>query len=50
MSFSTDIRRKENQLSISYLKRFIRVDDEIRTQAKNELLAKKKESANMVAS
>ena len=32
------------------LKKFIRIEDEIRTRVKNELLAKQKTSANMVAS
>ena len=39
-----------NKVSLSDLKRFIRIEDEIKTQAKNELLAKQKVSANMVAS
>jgi len=32
------------------MKRLIRIEDEIRTRAKKELLAKQKASANMVAS
>jgi len=50
MSFSTDIRIRKKQVSLSDLKRFIRIEDEIRTRAKNELLANQKASANMVAS
>jgi len=50
MSFSTDIRRRKKQVLLSDLKRFIRIEDEIKTRAKNELLAKQKASANMVAS
>ena len=42
VSFSTDIRRKKKQMSLSNLKRFIRIEDEIRTRVKNELLAKQK--------
>ncbi|XP_020272194.1 LOW QUALITY PROTEIN: K(+) efflux antiporter 2, chloroplastic [Asparagus officinalis] len=49
MSFSTDIRRRKRQVTLSDLKRFIRIEDEIRTRTKNELLAKQKASANMVA-
>ena len=37
-------------MSLSDLKWFIQIEDEIRTRAKNELLAKQKVSANMVAS
>ena len=50
ISFSTDIRIRKKQVSLSDLKRFIRIEDEIRTRAKNELLTKQKASANMVAS
>jgi len=50
MSFSTDIHRRKKQVSLSDLKRFIRIKDEIKTRATNELLAKQKASANMVAS
>lgn len=50
MSLSTDIRRRKKKVSLFDLKRFIRIEDEIRTRAKNELLTKQKSSANMVAS
>ena len=35
-------------MSLFDLKRFIRIEDDIRTRAKNELLAKQKMPANMV--
>ena len=50
MSFSTDILKKKKEVSLSDLKTFIRIEDKIGTWAKNELLAKQKASANMVAS
>ena len=37
-------------MTLSDLKRFIQIEDEIKTRNKNELLAKQKTSANMVAS
>ena len=37
-------------MSLSDLKRFIQIDDKIRTRVKKELLVKQKASANMVAS
>ncbi|XP_020258518.1 uncharacterized protein LOC109834915 [Asparagus officinalis] len=49
MSFSTDIRRRKRQVTLSDLKRFIWIEDETRTRTKTELLAKQKASANMVA-
>ena len=36
-------------MTLSDLKRFIRIEDETRTRTKTELLAKQKASANMVA-
>ena len=50
MSFSIDICRRKKQVSLSDLKRFIWIEDEIRTRVKNKLFAKQKVSANMVAS
>ena len=50
MSFSTDIHRRKKHVSLSDQKRFIRIEDEIRTRVKNELHAKQKESINLVAS
>ena len=38
------------QVSLFDLKRFIQIEDEIRTRAKNEQLVKQKASANMMAS
>ncbi|XP_020258544.1 uncharacterized protein LOC109834945 [Asparagus officinalis] len=49
MSFSTDIRRRKRHVTLSDLKRFIRIEDEIRTRTKTEFLTKQKASANMVA-
>ena len=49
MTFSTGICRRKKQVSLSDLERFIRTESTIRTRAKNELLAKQKVSANMVA-
>jgi len=48
MSLSIEICRRKKQVLRYNLKRFIRSEDEFRTRAKNELLAKKKVSANMV--
>ena len=36
-------------MTLSDLKRFIRIEDETRTRTKTELLAKQKASANIVA-
>ncbi|XP_020243164.1 probable DNA replication complex GINS protein PSF3 [Asparagus officinalis] len=49
MPFSTNIQRRKGHVTLSDLKRFIRIEDEIWTHTKNELLAKQKASANMVA-
>ena len=40
MSFSTDIRKRKKQVSLSNLKSFILIEDMIRTWVKNKLLAK----------
>lgn len=48
MSFSTEMHRRKKQVLLADLKRFIRIEDEVRTRSKDELLAKQKAAANMV--
>ena len=50
MSFSTDMRRRKKQVALEDLKRFIRIEDEVRTRNNLELISKQKASANLVSS
>lgn len=50
ISFSTDIYRRKKQVSLGDLKRYIRIEDEVRTCSKNELLSKQKVTANLISS